>query len=389
MAKSFQPVWEAVLNMVKAFNEMDDSTKDSTGTILGLAKILVEAGTLMTGVILTIGQSAEVLERIFKTVGGAIGVLWNSFQIAFDLIAGAVIGAVILVNDQLAAMTWGETSKNFQAEADASRDLLNAIGQDLVKQTDDYTKSAGMMWEGLAGGADKATDKMGDVKETIDEIPDTKLIDWSLALDVPSIDKTKKVIDEVSGEQVATISPEIDTGALAKAKKILDEDLLKKLEIEADVDIARIKSQAEIAQTALEFKAKIDIADIEGGVKKIEALAASLSAGFTSTGETITSLFGLLTGEGIGFSEKWAIEDQISVETKLREAQFELQKKLTEAEIKLMQDKARRLAQGDPLITVDGTGLAPHLEMIMWEILGAIQVRASAEYNEFLLGLPA
>jgi len=388
MAKSFQPIWDAILNMIEAFNNMDDQTKETSGTILGLAKIVVQAGTLMTGVIFTIAQSADILERIFKTVGGTIGILWNSFQVAFDLLAGAVLGAVVLLNQGLAAITFGETSRQFEANAKMATDLLKGVGQDLIAQTEDYSKSAQMMWEGVAGDAEKAKDKIGDVKETIDEIPNEKLIDWSLNPDVPSIDASKEMLNEAAPEQkTTTIKPVVDTGALTKAKQIVDDNLLKKLKIEADIDIASIRSQAELAQTALEFKAKIDIAEIEAGAKKIEALASMLSAGFESTGETITSLFGLLTGEGIGFTEKWAIEDQITAETRLREEQFLLQKKLTEAEIRLMDEKRKRLAKGEALITVDGSGLAPHLEMILWEILEAIQVRASAEYREFLLGL--
>jgi hypothetical protein len=39
------------------------------------------------------------------------------------------------------------------------------------------------------------------------------------------------------------------------------------------------------------------------------------------------------------------------------------------------------------LIQIDGTGLQPHLEAFMFEILSAIQVRATAEGQKFLVGL--
>ncbi len=39
------------------------------------------------------------------------------------------------------------------------------------------------------------------------------------------------------------------------------------------------------------------------------------------------------------------------------------------------------------MIKVDGTGLQPHLEAFMFEILNAIQVRANAEGANFLVGL--
>jgi len=46
-----------------------------------------------------------------------------------------------------------------------------------------------------------------------------------------------------------------------------------------------------------------------------------------------------------------------------------------------------RLDRGDALITIDGAGLQPHLEGFMWEILEAIQIRATSEGAEFLLGI--
>ena len=388
MAEAFQPIWDAIINTITAFNELDNSGQKSTGSILGAAKIIVEAGTLMAAALVTVGQSAEVIERIFKTVGGGIGVLWNSFQVTFDLLAGAVIGAVQLMNEGLAKVTWGDTAKQFEANAKWAADLLDAIGEDMVAQAEDYTESSNRMWEGVAGKAKEATSEVEDFGGAIQVIDGVKVVELSAVPDIESISKADDLIKTVApAEKVTSIKPVVDTGAVSKAKEVLDDKLLKKLKIEADIDLARIKAQAEIAQSSLEWKAKIDIAEIEAGAKKIEALADSLSKGFESTGETITSLFGLLTGEGVGFSEKWAIEDQISAETKLREKQFLLQKQLTEAEIKMMKEKTKRLQKGDALIKIDGAGLAPHLEMILWEILEAIQVRASAEYAEFLLGL--
>jgi hypothetical protein len=49
--------------------------------------------------------------------------------------------------------------------------------------------------------------------------------------------------------------------------------------------------------------------------------------------------------------------------------------------------KVESLERGDALITVEGSGLQPHLEAFMWEILEAIQIRANATGAEFLLGV--
>ena len=66
---------------------------------------------------------------------------------------------------------------------------------------------------------------------------------------------------------------------------------------------------------------------------------------------------------------------------------MELQKKLTEAEIDYTKAKTRQLSNGDALIKVDGSGLQPHLEAFMFEILQQIQMRVNADGEEMLLGL--
>jgi len=42
---------------------------------------------------------------------------------------------------------------------------------------------------------------------------------------------------------------------------------------------------------------------------------------------------------------------------------------------------------GEALIKIDSTGLEPALEMVMWEILEKVQIRASEEAADFLLGI--
>ena len=59
---------------------------------------------------------------------------------------------------------------------------------------------------------------------------------------------------------------------------------------------------------------------------------------------------------------------------------------LTNAEIDLLKEKKNFLSRGEALITVKGDGLQPHLEAFMWEILKSIQVRATQEGAEFLIG---
>jgi hypothetical protein len=66
---------------------------------------------------------------------------------------------------------------------------------------------------------------------------------------------------------------------------------------------------------------------------------------------------------------------------------MEMQNKLIQAQIDDMKARTDAMNRGDAMITVNGDGLQPHLEAFMFEILKAIQVRASADMQEFLLGV--
>ena len=134
----------------------------------------------------------------------------------------------------------------------------------------------------------------------------------------------------------------------------------------------------------IEAKFELDVATVEADAKRIQAAFESIDNTVNSTGELLGSLFDLL-----GDASRWdrlEIFDQIEQENRRRDEALELQKQLTEAEIKLLRARAESLERGDSLIQIDGAGLAPHLEAFMWEILRAIQVRVNEDGLDLLLG---
>jgi hypothetical protein len=60
---------------------------------------------------------------------------------------------------------------------------------------------------------------------------------------------------------------------------------------------------------------------------------------------------------------------------------------LTDAQIEMMQAQTDALVNGDSLIKIDGSGLAPHLEAFMWEVLKAVQVKVNRDGLKLLLGV--
>ncbi|MDX1560073.1 MAG: hypothetical protein R3193_14285, partial [Marinobacter sp.] len=132
-------------------------------------------------------------------------------------------------------------------------------------------------------------------------------------------------------------------------------------------------------------KVSLNIAEVEAGADRVEAIAKTISETFANTGSVITDLFGGF--DDASRSTQIELSKQIREERELREKALQDQSKLTQAEVEYIKEKTRQLARGDALIKVDGAGLQPHLEAFMFEILREIQVRVNADGEEMLLGL--
>ena len=128
-------------------------------------------------------------------------------------------------------------------------------------------------------------------------------------------------------------------------------------------------------------------ARIEADAKKTVAAFESIGTTITSTGQVLDGLFNSLKDYS---SLDWAairkIEDQVDKENTLRQDAFDLQKKLTNAQVESMKAQTNALNSGQGLIKISGDGLKPHLEAFMWEILQTIQVKVNADGLKMLLG---
>jgi hypothetical protein len=134
------------------------------------------------------------------------------------------------------------------------------------------------------------------------------------------------------------------------------------------------------------LKSISDIAESNSAV--ISSSFESVSDSISSSGDTLTELYNTLASGKLGMAT-FAVQRSIREEEERRQEAFELQKQLTTAQIDLIKQRASAMSAGDPLITVSGDGLQPHLEAFMWEILSAIQVRVNETYGNFLLGIGA
>jgi tape measure domain-containing protein len=151
------------------------------------------------------------------------------------------------------------------------------------------------------------------------------------------------------------------------------------LELEKLASNERIKS--------IEARIKLNVAEVEADTKRIEAAFDSINTGITSTGDVIGKLFALFGNEeNLSLRALSDMREQIDIENRFRQQAFDLQKKLTEAQIEQIRARTQAMQRGDAMIKIEGDGLEPELEAFMWKILRKVQTRVNEQGLEMLLG---
>ncbi len=199
------------------------------------------------------------------------------------------------------------------------------------------------------------------------------------------LDMTAALLELQSGTDAAANSTEALTGevltsedAILKARQaVLDQTLA----LEQLASNERIKN--------IEFAVDFQIAKMETEAKRVESILNATSTVIASTAEAAASMFDTLGGGSLSGSDRFRARDAIDQQLKIQRQAAEQQGRLIEAQIESLTAKNRALQNGEGLIKIESDGLEPALEMIMWQILEKIQLRANAESAEFLLGLNA
>lgn len=153
------------------------------------------------------------------------------------------------------------------------------------------------------------------------------------------------------------------------------------------LEMAKLDSAERIA--AIESTTKIAVANIEADIRQLELAFESMDNTITSTGETLVGLAGGFAGlnlEGLSADNAATfLMGAMREESMRRDRALELQGMLITAQIKHLEAQTDAINRDQPLITVSGDNLAPHLEAIMWEVLQSIQVRVNQDGLQMLL----
>lgn len=435
IADGLQPLFDAIGEGIEQFESLDDSTKRSIGEILGVGKaidtVLPAIGGLAGG-LSSVGTGLTALAGAqgFKAV---IGNLDSVKAIAsgagkFGLIGTALVGSAAagfgigtVINDlieesigsigvriaeyvnadevALAEAKWQGYSSEVRRAAKDSADLkeINEILNRSLGEATVATNDQQVAWQkyadelvAAANSSDQAAESQRGIAGAIDDLNETaqssggalenvsrntrKLVDNNKSLELGYDEATGK-INSFSGTIIQSGKALEDTAK--KTEKAVEESEKFRIEMESIASNERIKN--------IEASITLDIAEVEANAKRVEAIADTIGQTFENTGSVITDLFGGF--DDASRSTQIEIASQIRKEQEFRQQALDDQSELTQAEIDFIREKTKQLSRGDPMLTVEAPGLAPHLEAIWYDILGNLQVKVNADLEEMLLGL--
>ena len=256
-----------------------------------------------------------------------------------------------------------------EATADSLRDVLAAIGP---------LETA---WKEVSDGVFTNVSNVGDLKSAYVDIQaqfDQGLISQSQFDELTKYFNTLKTGGDEAGKSQQQIADAVLTTeeAILKARRaVLDYEL----SLEELASNERIKK--------MEFTASINVAQIESDADKVESILSATSEVITGLGGSVGGLLGTLADPETSRWDQLEIERAIDQQMDIQREAADQQKRVIDEQIKMMRAKTQALQNNEGLIKIDSTGLEPALEMIMWEIIEKVQLRANAEGSEFLLGI--
>lgn len=433
---SFKPLFDLLVRWGSELGKTNPQVFEMAGQISGLAT----QANLLAGKMVSLLPAFEALiDLILLRQGiGLLGSLSNLTK-ALPAMTGGITGLGVAITTYLAsekvialvqALVEWKKATDLVAEANArSADVTNRAGPSLerfaqttgiaVKTIDEANalmRDGTVVWSDAIDGWVKADDALAGVgKAAAGAVNPFEKANQAMLDAVSGAGKMANAADGV-GKNVLKTVPIIDaaTGAIVgyeqkmvrvqgatdkaaeastKKAKALDEVAkeAKKAQEKADafrVEMEKLASNERIK--FMEFRAQLDIANIQEQTKRIQSAFDSIDNTVNSTADVINEAFGFLTDSDswlMSSSTKSLLVQQIETENRNRERALQVQERMVDAQIDLMKQQAEALSRGDALIKVDGTGLEPELEAFMWKIFQRAQVRVNRDGLKQLLGV--
>lgn len=429
------PVPGIIKGIVEEFNDLPDGVKEAAGIILGLGTALTTLGAVVAtggaivsgigtiaGLFGTGGALATGITSILGLITGPAGLVVGfgalaaaAGAVAYDAMlsdsnealraaedhATAIDSLIRKMEDIPAEKTVEIFTLIETGELEAAEKLISELTEQEktlkiradaeTRELTEFTES----WDSLA--LDKtfnlaASINAGDfavVDGILEDIPAEKTV--VVDADTEPAMEEISVFNETTGETITIMVPVETTGLDRVQKEIADipTEKILELKIQGDIDkqIAAITAQADTAQAAFEWTAKVDIAEVQAAadvsVAAFDGIAVSVDALAGST----SSMFGdlLSNWEKLSGGEQRAFERELEKQSDLEAAALESQIKLNDAHVKNLEAQTKARERGDAMIEIDTSGLEPALDMIFWQIIEKAQIRGIEENPDFVI----
>lgn len=219
-----------------------------------------------------------------------------------------------------------------------------------------------------------------DLLETQKEILEQeriKLFD-DLSETYEELQKFKTLLTDVAETGIIEIKTEIKKAEndLGKIKFMLDQITGKK-----KIDITISNLDTEIAAISDEFDKMGGVLISDENLNRVKTVGDNFLATGMSFADSVNSV------ESFDFLKQWQLDKAVKQQLELQRLEFEEQKKINAAKIELLNAQTELLESGEPFkLTVKSDNLKPHLELIWWDILEALQVQVNSEGGLELLG---
>ncbi len=442
------PFIRTLMDLIDEFINLDDESQKSIGSVTGFAGALNKvtgpigsvlksvagvgsaiqllAGVQIVGLVSNLVGSGGLSSALTSVVSGAGGLI---AKLAGPAGVAAVVGAsAVAVGGAVKTyLEWqdaeDELEKSLQRGVEASakladryREISEQTGEDvdstetfhrlisegtilLDQQNGVWVKATEVQRDyaaEVAAAAEESFDMVAATEELAKSMgfvtDETKVAELALKEQREAIVAASAAYYEFLGNtpEIARMMAEIEAGDPAKPISDIGE-AAKEASEKSDELMIKLEELANNEKIrAMELSVDIDIAQIEADTTRIERAFDSIDSTIAGTGDQIMGLIGMFSdlGNSIGDVVKGRkISEQVDLENKRRDDALNLQKELTQAEIDLIDARTDALRNGDSMITISGDGLAPELEAFMWKILESIQVRASGDQSQFLLGI--
>jgi TP901 family phage tail tape measure protein len=420
---AFGPFVQKIGELAQKFADLNAEDAKTIGNFLGWAKVINTVANnigALTGSLNFLAQGLTVLtgvkilaaiKGLNQTGAAASGLMATITKLNLVLaapFAGYWLGSILRDNipfikqwgDNLGEVLFKLKDNEETMRRTAAAEYTEALGRlnvavvQWAESLDEVPREAVVDFQ---VGSEEYQDEYDKILKMVQDFPETKDTKLTLTADkaaaVQAFETIRIWVDDnesKDGGYWTELKFRVDETKLDDTKKALEEIpaekvIIAKIENQTELEIARIQAGAATLQKAMEFKAQIEIAEVEQLFETLRTQSENIAEMFLNTGEVIMAMTSAF--EHLGALGKHDLLQLMEKELEIRAELARQQGLLTVAEIAYLEAKTEALAKGEGFINITMDGVYPELELIMHKLIEQTQIRANAEGYEFLLGV--